>query len=255
MRSGAERGGKVLHDRLFRRIGLIALATVAALVAAACGGGGEEGGGGEGDVTIGILVPLTGELGSFGGPWQQTVKFAADEINEVGGLPGGAEISTVVDDEKADPEAAVQAARRMVEVEDVSAIIGPSSAAMVALVPFAKRTQVPVIGVASGTVTLNELGGDFVYRTVASDASDGLAIAKFLADQQAQDVGLLVQNEESTLSPAQIFQSAYEESGGTLAEKVVYNPGQPSYRAELEKVLSADPAWIVCACGRSRALA
>jgi branched-chain amino acid transport system substrate-binding protein len=235
-----------------RRAALAAAIVAASLLAAlavACGDDDDSGGGsGDGTATIGILVPLTGELGSFGKPWQQAVDLAVDQGNREKGLP--AKLKTVVDDEKTEPQVAVQVARKMIDGQDVSAIIGPSSGPIVAIAPVAMRSRVPVIGVASGTVSLNRLGGEYVYRTVASDDSDGLAIAKFLSDESAQNVGLLVQNEESTLSPAETFKSSFEEAGGSIVAEVTFNPDQSSYRAEVAKVLDANPDWIVCACGQ-----
>lgn len=241
-----------------RRTNGVAIRTVVAIGALAlgglaCGGDDEGGGGGSGasggTVKLGILVDLTGELGSFGGPWQKTMELARDEINQEGGLPGDAKIETIPDDAKTDTQVAVQAGRKMIS-QDVQAILGPSSGPMVALAPLAKRSKVPLVSEAAGTVELNELGGDYVFRTVASDNSDGLAIAKFLSDKKAERVGLLVQNEESTLSPAETFRTEFEKSGGEVAASVTFNPKQSSYRSEIQKLLSADPSWIVCACGQ-----
>jgi branched-chain amino acid transport system substrate-binding protein len=234
---------------------VLAAAAVAALAgtAAACGGD-DDGDGGSpqkgGTVTVGLLVDLTGELGSFGKPWQQVMEMARDEIIAEGGLPGDAKLKTVVEDGETDTQASVQAARKMIDAQGASAILGPSSGPMVALAPLAKRSEVTLVSAAAGTVELNDLGGDFVYRTVASDDSDGKAIARFLNDQGAANVGLFVQNEESTLSPAAVFKQDYEAEGGTIAAEVTYNPKQSSYRSEIQKVLSADPEWIVCACGQ-----
>jgi branched-chain amino acid transport system substrate-binding protein len=231
-----------------------AAATVAALAltATACGGDDEEGGASaeSGPIKVGLLVDLTGELGSFGKPWQQIMEMARDEVNEVGGLPGNRKIETIVEDGETDTQASVQAARKMIEAQDVSAILGPSSGPMVALAPLAKRAEVALISAAAGTVELNQLGGDFVYRTVASDDSDGRAIARFLNDENAQNVGLFIQNEESTLSPAAIFKQDYTSGGGSIAAEVTYNPRQSSYRSEIQRVLGANPEWIVCACGQ-----
>jgi ABC-type branched-subunit amino acid transport system substrate-binding protein len=239
----------------FHRATVVAAAAAALAVGiAACGGGddGEEGGAPAdgGPIKVGLLVDLTGELGSFGKPWQQVMEMARDEINEVGGLPGGGKLETIVEDGETDTQASVQAARKMIDAQDVSAILGPSSGPMVALSPLAKRAQVTLMSAAAGTVELNQLGGDFVYRTVASDDSDGRAIAKFLNEEGAQDVGLLIQNEESTLSPAAVFKQDYTEGGGTIAAEVTYNPKQSSYRSEIQRVLGANPKWIVCACGQ-----
>lgn len=241
--------------QILRLTGALVASVGLAAGAAACGGGddgGDGGGGGssskDSSATVGILVPLTGELGSFGKPWQQAIELAFDHANAEQGMP--AKIDTVVEDEKTEPQVAVQVARKMIDQQDVSTIIGPTSGPIVAVAPIAKRSRVPVIGVASGTVSLNRLGGDYVYRTVASDDSDGLAIAKFLTEQSASNVAMLVQNEESTLSPAETFRKEFEANGGKIVSSVTFNPDQSSYRAEVQKVLGSNPDWIVCACGQ-----
>jgi len=238
-----------------RRIGAAVVGTAAAiatLAVAGCGGDDSGGGGSKqqgGTVKLGLLVDLTGELGSFGGPWQKSMEIARDEINQAGGLPGDAKIETVVDDAKTDTQVAVQAGRKMLS-QKVQAILGPSSGPMVALSPLAKRSKVPLVSEAAGTVELNDIGGDYVYRTVASDDSDGLAIAKFLNDKKAEGVGMLVQNEESTLSPSETFRKEFEKNGGKVVSSVTFNPGESSYRSEIQKVLGANPKWILCACGQ-----
>ena len=235
------------------RVVIVAVAVALALTASACGGSG--GGSGKkpvasGPVKIGLLLELTGELGSFGKPWQESMELARDEINASGALPGGAKIETIVEDGRTDAQTSVEAAHKMIDAQHVSAILGPSSGPMVALSPLVKRSQVILISPAAGTVALNKLGGDFVYRTVASDDSDGKAIAKFLAEKKATNVGLLAQNEESTLSPAEVFRRTYESGGGKIASSVTYNPKQSSYRSEIQQVLAPKPEWLVCACGQ-----
>lgn len=199
---------------------------------------------------IGILTDLTGELGSFGKTWVQSFQLAAEEINRDGGLPGGAKIQTIVEDEKTDPAVALQLARKMIDVQGVSAIVGPSSGAMIALVPLAHRSKVPIISEAAGDITLNKLGGDFIYRTVASDNADGLAAAKFLVDQNATKAVVVFQNEASPASIGTTFQQSFQTKGGQVLATVPINPGQTSYQAEVAKALGPKPEWIFCACGQ-----
>jgi ABC-type branched-subunit amino acid transport system substrate-binding protein len=229
----------------------LTLIVVLMLSLTACGQGAGEAGGGEDDtVTMGVLVPLTGELGTFGVPMRKAAELAQSQVNEVGGLPGDAKLEFAVEDDATDPEAALRAANRMIGSEGVGAIVGPTSGPMIALAPLAKRAQVPVISPYAGSVELNELGGDFVYRTVASDESDGLAAAKFLLEQGAERVAFVAQNEESTISPARVFEQEFKDSGNDLVASVVFNAGQSSYQTVVQDVLAKDPNWIFCACGQ-----
>ena len=52
-------------------------------------------------------------------------------------------------------------------------------------------------------------------------------------------------NNASGIGNTEGFKKAWEAKGGKVVEAVVYEPNQPSYRAELQKVLAAKPDVIV----------
>lgn len=201
------------------------------------------------DVTVGVLVPLTGELGEFGKIVAGSVELGVSQINAAGGTKCG-NLRFVVADTGGSPETAIREATKMIESEGAVAILGPTSGEMVALVDLARRTKTVLMSPYAGTITLNKLGGDFVYRTVSSDLGDGAASGLWLTERGYKRVAFLVQNEESTISPAQVARQKLEESGIELTDYIVYNPGQPSYQAELVSVLAHEPDAIYLAGGQ-----
>ncbi|MEO1198589.1 MAG: ABC transporter substrate-binding protein [Pseudomonadota bacterium] len=201
------------------------------------------------EVTVGVLVPLTGELGEFGEIVASGVEIGVNQINEAGGTSCGP-IRMVVADTGGNPEVGVREATKMIESEGAVAILGPTSGVMVALVDLAKREETIAMSPYAGTITLNELGGDFVYRTVSSDLGDGAASGLWLSEKGYETVAFLIQNEESTISPAEVARGAVEEAGIELTDFIVYNPGQPSYQAELVTVLANNPDAIYLAGGQ-----
>lgn len=201
------------------------------------------------EATVGVLVPLTGELGEFGKIVANAVELGVAEINAAGGTACGP-IRLVVADTGGSAETGIREASKMIESEGAVAVLGPTSGVMVALVDLAKRSKTVIMSPYAGTITLNELGGDYVYRTVTSDLGDGAASGLWLKDRGYKSVAFLVQNEESTISPAQVARTTLEEAGIELTDFVVYNPGQPSYQAELISVLSHEPDAIYLAGGQ-----
>ncbi len=202
-----------------------------------------------GEVTVGVLVPLTGELGEFGEIVADAIEFGVGEINAAGGTSCGT-IRTVIADTGGDAETGIREATNMIESEGAVAILGPTSGVMVALVDLAKREEVVIMSPYAGTITLNELGGDFVYRTVSSDLGDGAASGLWLSSRGYESVAFMIQNEESTISPAEVARTEVTDAGIEITDFVVYNPGQPSYQAELTTVLANEPDAIFLAGGQ-----
>lgn len=236
--------------------GALACACITAAFAACGSDTGSSGGGGGGgeDVaattTVGILIPLTGELGAFGKPWQKGADIAIAEANATGALPGGTKLKTVVADDETNPETAVTEARKMISTQDAKAIVGPTSGEMLALEPIAERSKTPIISSSAGTIELNEIGGKYLFRTITSDDAEGPALAKYLVDEKADRVGIFVANDASPISIGTKARESFEANGGSVVGFQKVNLNQSSYRAEVGKMLSSDPNWIVCACGQ-----
>jgi branched-chain amino acid transport system substrate-binding protein len=229
---------------------LIAVITGLVLVAAACGEG-DGGGGGDGgdDLVVGALVTLTGEFGSWGEDHLTNFEMAAEDVNAAGLLPGGGELKLVVEDEGATAEVAVRTAQKMVEVNDVQAIVGPSSTSMVALEPVAVRNQIPIISPAAGTVRLDAVGGEWLFRTYPSDSAEGSAVATYALDKGFETMSILALNEESPQGIVKVVEQRFTEAGGEIPARVDYDSGQPSYQAQVNEAVSANPEMLYLAGG------
>ena len=79
----------------------------------------------DGGVKLGFLAGITGPIESLIPPIQGGAQLAVDQINEAGGIGDGQMIELVVGDTTCvDATAAANAADRMVNVDEVSAIVG-----------------------------------------------------------------------------------------------------------------------------------
>ncbi|MGF1617353.1 MAG: ABC transporter substrate-binding protein [Acidimicrobiia bacterium] len=257
---------------------LLALLTALLMVLAACGdgdseettttaaageettttaGGGEEttttAGGGEGDgVTMGLLAPLSGELGTFGEIISAGYRTAAETINDTGLLECGP-ITFITADDQTDPEVGRQEAERMISGGAV-VIAGPTSDVMVALVPLAQSEEVVLTSPYAGSTALNELGGDFVFRTVGPDTNDGLAAARWITDQAYEAIAVVTQQEEQQLSAGNAARDALAELGANVVADQEFTPGEASYSGVLATVLAGQPDVIYLAGGQESSL-
>jgi len=198
-------------------------------------------------VAVGAIVPLTGELAAVGEPTLEQFEWVVEKVNASGLNPCG-EIRLVVHDQ-GDPEDAIRAATQLINDDHVVAIAGTTSDGTVAIAQLAKTEKVVAFSPPGGTVTLDELGGDYVYRAVPSDTAGGEVAARWLTDRGYQRPAFMILNEESPLSLGEVAIDRVTAEGITPVAEVIFNPGQPSYQGELSAILDADPDVIFLSAG------
>jgi len=208
-------------------------------------------------VKMGLLVGFTGDMGPWAPALNDAAVLAVEEINAAGGILGRP-VELISEDNASTVDGAMRGATKLVSVEDVSVIIGPESDPIVSLRSFAADNEIPIISTSAGTEALNETGGTgrFIYRTNASDSFLGVVHAKMLLDELGRDeILLVVENLEGTMSAAATFKAAYERFGGTVIDEIVLAPGQTNYQAEVREAASHDQDMLFLATGQTAGVA
>jgi neutral amino acid transport system substrate-binding protein len=211
--------------------------------------GGDGGSGGDA-IPIGVLLPFSGEYAWVGENVLPVTRMIAQEINEQGGI-GGRDVTLVQADTEGSPSASLSAAKKLINVENVAGIIGPTSITMSAVFDLFQENQVPIVTPTAGTTSLDDRGGEYVFRTVPSDALGGRAIAKALRNQQYNTVtdysnmALMVGNKEVFQSFKSPIRESFEEFGGTVTEAVDFKTGKASYESEVQTVMNSEPEVTV----------
>jgi ABC-type branched-subunit amino acid transport system substrate-binding protein len=232
---------------------------VASLVLAATLGltacGDDGGGGGEEtlNLTIGDLVPLTGDLADFGPPGRKAADLAADQINAAVKEAGADHTVKIVhEDDQTDAQAAVQAARKVVDAENATCIAGSwaSSASIPVARSVAIREGVLQITPASTDDAISELNDDgLINRTSPPDRFQGPALAGLVEDAlggaQGKTINIGARNDAYGSNLTETFSKPWEEKGGQVGERVLYDPEQPSYNSEARQIAGGNPDGYV----------
>lgn len=124
---------------------------------------------------LGVVTPLTGAGGADGPRMLKAMQAVADEVNAAGGVLGR-KIELVVEDGQTNPEAAVRAARKLIEVNKVPAIMGTwASAVTSAVAPVCWESKVFLTTV-SGADSITQLPHQgFLIRTQPNSQLQGKA--------------------------------------------------------------------------------
>ncbi|RKU21296.1 hypothetical protein C6499_22030 [Candidatus Poribacteria bacterium] len=114
------------------------------------------------EITIGVVLPLTGHLASAGELMKHGFDLALSEINDV--QLGNPQFKFIIEDDTSTPEGAVAAFNKLIHEDGVSVILGPaSSSATRAAFPIAQESRIVAISPTSGERGLSAIG-DFVFR-------------------------------------------------------------------------------------------
>lgn len=209
------------------------------------------------DIKLGLLVGFSGDMAPWAGVLNDAAVLAVEEINAAGGVLGR-KLQLVPEDNNSTAAGGVRGAQKLASVDQVVAIIGPESDPILALLSFAKDNKLPIISTSAGTEALDKAGGkgSFIYRTNASDTFLGVAHAKLILDEmKVNEVVVVAENLEGTMSGAHTFERNFERFGGTVLKEIVLAPGQTSYLNEIREVAGYDPKLVFLAIGQTAGVA
>lgn len=242
-------------------LALLALALAALTFGvAACGDDDEEGGGGGEDVssaefemTVGALVPLTGDLSQFGPPGEKAADLAAQEAQAA--LEEAGTSITLNDlassDTQTEPTAAQSAARQLIS-EGANCLVGPWASSETVPVgrSVAARDEIPLISPSSTSPEITELPDNgFVFRTAPSDAIQGAVLADAIEKEEGGTdavVSVAARNDPYGEGIAVSFTEAWEAKGGTTTgDPVLYDPELSSYNSEAGDIVANNPDLFV----------
>ncbi len=192
-------------------------------------------------IRIGLLAPLTGSGGAYGKEEETAAKAAAAHINAHGGVLGRP-LEIVVADDETTPTAGVSAARKLIDVDGVVAITGVwSSAVALAVRPVALEKSVALLPVGSADELTEGDNKGLVWRFQTNGKNWGQAFANVAYKDGARTASILVLQTPFTLSTVKPFAERFAQQGGKVLDTLYFNPNQPSYRAEVEKIFSKKP--------------
>ncbi len=204
---------------------------------------------------VGILLDYTGALAEFGPNMENGARLAAAQINAAAQeVFGGPLINLVFEDSATSPSVGVDRARKLVDTDGVVAIVGALASGVSVAIAEAVTipAQVSLISPASTSPLLSILADDdYVFRTVASDATQGvvgaqLARGEIIDGHSFDTASIFYINSPYGQGLADAFEAAFTARGGTVLARVTHpEEAQPTYTAQLEALLVGNPEMIL----------
>ncbi|NJB69307.1 branched-chain amino acid transport system substrate-binding protein [Desulfobaculum xiamenense] len=225
-----------------RRCVLLALAAVFLLSGAAFAGD---------TLKIGFNIPLTGDIPKVGESSRNAAEMLKEDINSAGGLEVGGKkykLEFIYEDNESKAESAVNVALKLIERDEVLAIVGPNSSKQA--VPAGGTcddNRTPMISPWS-TNPDTTYERPWVFRAAFLDPFQGPVAVNFAAKQFGAKTAAVIFDISNDYSKglAEIFRDVWEKKmgAGTVVAFESHGTKDQDFSAQLTKMLAAKPDFI-----------
>ena len=196
-------------------------------------------------IRLGTLTPLTGAGGNYGPSMRKAMEWVAEQVDAAGGV-AGRKLQLFSEDDQTNPEAAVRAARKLIDVDKVAAIMGTwASAVTTAVAPLCWESKTFLTTV-SGSDTITQLPHQgYLIRTQPNTHLQIGKLGEFILSLGAKRVFVLGAQTPFAV-PSQVrLKEVFAAKGGTeIVGSVIYDKDKATFRTEVDQALRAKPDMI-----------
>jgi len=191
-------------------------------------------------IKIGLAAPMTGPNAVVGEGAERGVRLA---IEDLGGAIGDRKLQLSVVDDKCTPGDAVPAIRRLVDQEEVDAIIGPMcSGSALAALPIIQEGGVPQLSVtASNPDIYDQMGvgrNDWAFRLNLDDKIIAKSMTSFIS-KNTKKLFIVGLNNDFGRGAAAAYKAEVGNFGVQLVGTEFYDDGTTDFRSILTKIKQA----------------
>lgn len=197
-------------------------------------------------IRIGLIMPLTGDVKTYGESTKNSFNIALEEYNKKGKY----NVEVFIADDKNDPTEGANAALKLVTQDKVVAIVGPvTSKVAIPVSEIANKYKIPMItGTATNPkVTINEgKRKPYVFRACFIDPFQGSVAARFaLNNLKVKQAAVLYDvGNDYTKGLGEFFKDTFTKGGGKIVAYESYQKDDVDFSALISKISTKKPDLV-----------
>ena len=193
---------------------------------------------------VGAVFAITGPAAWLGEPERNSVKMLQEEINAQGGI-NGHPLELVIEDTVGEETRAVLAVNKLINKDNVLAIVGPSrSGTTMAVIPIVEKAQVPLVSCASAQEIVTPVK-KWVFKTAQNDSDGVIKIYEKMKEMNLSKVAIISSTDGYGMEGRKHLKRFAPEMGITVVADETYGPKDTDMTAQLTKVKGTDAQAIV----------
>lgn len=199
------------------------------------------GSGGENEISIGMLMGVSGGLSELGPDIRDAAMLVSEQFDDA---DTDLSLDTQFEDTGSDASTGVSGAEALDDA-GYPAIVGAlaSNVSLQVAEDVAIPQEIPMVSPASTAPGYSDLEGDYTFRTAVPDSFQGEVLAEIAAERlDANSVAAMGQDDAYGQGLAGAFVESFQsDQGGSASEPVIFAQGESSYTTQLENALEDDP--------------
>lgn len=198
------------------------------------------------EVVIGVLAPLTGNYATGGQSIANGAELAVNEANASGKY--SVHFVLQKEDTQADQMRALNAMNKLIEFDQVTAIVGPMlSGTTLTAGPIAQEAGVPFITPAATAQAVSEIG-DYQFRNVITNDVQAREMAAYaVQDLGMRRIAVMYTNNDYGVGLRRDFEEAVRANGGDVVAAESYLDGDTIFSAQLANIAARNPDGLYIA--------
>lgn len=194
---------------------------------------------------IGGVFSVTGRASFLGEPEKNSMEMFADMINKSGGI-NGHKLEVIIYDDEGDPTNTVINVKKLIEKDNVLAIVGPSlSGNTLGVIDTVEEKQVPLISCAA-SIKITSPVKPWVFKTPQTDEHAVLKIYEYLASKGITKIAIITVSNGYGDSGKEQLMALAEGAGITIVAEEAYGEEDSDMTAQLTNIKGTDAEAIVC---------
>lgn len=198
------------------------------------------------EIVLGLVTDLSGPIANYGKESRNGMNLAVDEINAKGGIQGR-KIRLVVEDHGYEPKRALLAAQKLVQQDNVFAILGHlGTATNMAALPFVLENKVFNFMPQGASPALAEPPSPYKVALAPSYFTMTTSTLDFMLKKKPyKQVGVLYQDDDYGREVMEAADVYLKTKGLPPAEKVSYKRGATDFASQMAKLKAANCDLVI----------
>ncbi len=196
---------------------------------------------------VGALFSTTGGASNLGVPEENTVNMVVDQINDAGGINGHS-LEVIIYNDETNTEKCVTLATRLIEQDEVLAIIGPTTSGnSLAILDTITTAQIPLVSCAANIGIVEPVSERYwIFKTPQTDKEAIAEIYMYLESMNIIDIAIITNTSGFGATGRGILIDDASDYGITIVDDQTFNEGDTSMQSQLTHIGGTDAEAVVC---------